>query len=188
DNVFVKNKINLKAAIKFQYDTYFEIVGGAQLLRASNFPFFQDTTTQGVFDINISEQVTKVAGFLNLLFHLGPNGVLYSESELQLTKEDDGNYIPYNPFFWNQTSYGYYFDFGLNARIKSHVSIGTYTDIQNTVKLPMYFNLALEFGYKLSDNFTITLNLENLLNKKNYIYKNYKEKPIDAILGFSYYW
>ncbi|MBN2571212.1 MAG: hypothetical protein JXA68_03725, partial [Ignavibacteriales bacterium] len=29
DNVFVKNKINLKAAIKFQYDTYFEIVGGA---------------------------------------------------------------------------------------------------------------------------------------------------------------
>ncbi|MBN1639523.1 MAG: hypothetical protein JW866_11175, partial [Ignavibacteriales bacterium] len=44
DNAFIKNKINLKAAIKYQYDTYFEIIGGAQLLRASNFPFFQDTT------------------------------------------------------------------------------------------------------------------------------------------------
>ncbi|HAB50779.1 MAG TPA: hypothetical protein DCE80_01140, partial [Ignavibacteriales bacterium] len=63
-----------------------------------------------------------------------------------------------------------------------------YIDISNDNFINPFVNLALDFTYKISPEFNLTLELNNLLNRKNYRWFEYEEMPLDLVFGLIYRW
>jgi len=61
-----------------------------------------------------------------------------------------------------------------------------YADIQNNISLGNYFDLGLSFIYSFQPNLDLTLDINNILNQKNYYWNGYKEVPLNIIIGVNY--
>ncbi len=186
-NVYYKKPFELNAVLKYEYDKYYQINGGAEYYTTENFPYFAASTAQGRFDVMTADGHT-IRGYLDLLFHPGPNGVLYGSAEVNKSLDKDGNNIPYVPNLKLSLNYGYEFKFGFVVQPKLLYLSGAYTDIANTVSLNPYVDIGLKFIYKFNTNFHITFELNNLINNNNYLWQGYKEIPMDAIAGIVYQW
>ncbi len=186
-NVFYKKPFELNAVLKYEYDKYYQINAGAEYYTTEDFPYFITSTTPGRFDVMTADGHT-VRGYLDLLFHPGPNGVFYGTAEVNKSLDKDGNNIPYVPNLKMSLNYGYEFNFGFVVQPKLLYLSGAYTDIANTVSLKPYIDLGLKFIYKFSTNFHVTFELNNLIDNKNYMWQGYKDIPLDAIAGIVYQW
>ena len=188
ENVFVEYVSDVKIAVKYEYNKYFEINGGFNYARMNNFIYFDDISKKGAFDLRLADGVKKVSVFLNLLFHLGPAGSFYGDLILQDVRNEDQNVVPYIPAVDLNIVYSYYFDFGLGVKTKLNYNSDSYTTQDNSATLPQYVNAALKFEYELLKDFCLTLSLENIIDRKNFSLRNYQEKPFDIIGGIDYRW
>ncbi len=186
-NVYYKKPFELNAVLKYEYDKYYQINSGAEYYTTENFPYFAISTTPGRFDVKTADGHTLRA-YLDLLFHPGPNGVLYGSAEVNQSVDKDGNNIPYVPNLKLSLNYGYNFKFGLEVQPKMLFLSGAYTDIKNTNSLKPYVDIGLKLIYKFNNNFHLTFELNNLINNNNYLWQGYKEIPLDAIAGIVYQW
>lgn len=186
-NFFVKKRNAFTAAVKYEYDKYYQINAGVRFFNSPEYPFFRDSIEAGKFLLS-SADVEGLAIFSDLFFHLGPFGMLYGVVEWNETKDNFGKIIPYHLQTRASVTYGYNFDFGLNSEIKLTYASKSFTDIENTISIPSYFDLGLDFTYKIVSNFFITLRFENLLGDDIYYWHGYKEAPLDVMGGFIYRW
>lgn len=186
-NAFVQKTSAFDAALKYEYYKYFEIDAGVKYFRADNLPYFVNAAQQGRFDINFTS-AENYAVFVNLLFHQGPHGVFYGTAEYNDTKNFAGDVIPYSPKLKAVMSYGHNFDFGLYVEPAVNFTSEQYADINNTLKLDSYIDLSVKFVYKFVQNFSLSAQLSNLVNRKNYKWYGYKEMPLDLVAGFTYKW
>ncbi len=186
-NVYHKKPFDLNAVVKYEYDKYYQINLGAEYYTSKNYPYFVSSAAMGRFDVRAADGNT-FRSYLDLLFHLGPNGIFYGSAELNRTVDDDGNTIPYAPHFKMTLNYGYEFNFGFVVQPKLIYFSSAYTDIKNTTSLKAYADLGLKLAYKFTPNFHLTFELNNLINKENFLWRGYKEFPLDAIAGLVYQW
>jgi len=103
-------------------------------------------------------------------------------------KNSDGNKLTYTPYFFTNFAYSYRFASDLLGKVELSYFDGSYADLENSIELPSYFDLSLYLRYNLIENLALTGTIDNLFNTKNYIYKNYREKPFDVIFGVEYSW
>ncbi|OGU54722.1 MAG: hypothetical protein A2V66_01200 [Ignavibacteria bacterium RBG_13_36_8] len=188
ENIFIKNKSNAKVAVKYEYEKYFEIDAGFNLSNYNNYFFFEDTSTSGHFTLQTVSDISRFAGFINMLFHRGPLGEFYGELNYQQITNSDGEYIPYHPAITASLTYAYYFNFGLGVKIIYDFAHNIFTDMANFNKLNDYHNLAVSISYDFSSNFKFIVDFENVLNRENYPLQGYKEKWFDIIGGLYYHW
>lgn len=186
-NLFMKKNANFSLGVKYEYQKQFEINGGFTYFSSPYFPYFSDTLKQGVFEINAAE-AKSFNTFLNLLFHPGRFGYFYAEINAGETKDTAGLLVPYSYTLKGEAVYGYNFDFGISSRIRLLYLSKTYTDRANKIEQAPVIDLGIKFEYMLSRDFNITLEFNNLLNRKNYLFRNYDEKPLDIMVGFKYIW
>ena len=184
-NSFYRKKNFLTAAVKYEYEKYYQINAGIRYFTSSDYPFLQDSLN-GKFSLATSE-ATSFTLFTDLLFHMGPFGVFYGNVELSDTKNDAGRFIPYNPRVKTSLRYGYDFDFGLNTEASLDYAAGNYFNLSNTKKTD-YIDLGLKFSYRIIPDFFITAKLSNLLDDNIYYWNGYKEPPLDLVAGFRYMW
>lgn len=186
-NILFEKKHLFRFTMKYEYEKYFQIDGGFEYMATDNIPYLTDRLIKGVFAVNKSDAVSY-SGFVRLLFHTGPYGVLYGSIEGNDTKNGSKKFIPYYPQIKSSLSYGYNFNFGLSSEAILSYNSKVFTDIENTNSLSSYFDLGLRFAYPLSTNFNLTFELANLFNRKNYFWNSYKEPPLDATLGINLKW
>ncbi|HKI77899.1 MAG TPA: hypothetical protein VKA26_05110 [Ignavibacteriaceae bacterium] len=186
-NTFVKKTSDLDVSIKYEYFKYFEIDVGAKYFRATNLPYFVNSAQPGRFDVNFSS-AKSYGGYINFLFHPGPAGMFYASIDYNDTKDLNGNYIPYNPKLIGSAHYSYNFGSKLYAEPKIFFSSQSYADLNNTIKVDSFINLGIKFLYKFVPNFSLSVELSNLLDRKNYKWMGYKESPLDFFAGFTYKW
>lgn len=185
--IMQKEKFRLKAALKYEYETYFEIDLGMQYADFEDYYFFSDTASTGFYSLdNINAK--SLSGFVNFLFHTGPNGVFYGGLILENLKDGDGNYIPYSPSLKLNATYGYTFPGGFYIEPKLDFYSYCYTNIKNTDKISEYIDASFKFEYKLNYNFNIFSVINNLLDHKNYLWEGYLEKKLDLVFGINYKW
>jgi len=182
-----KEKFNLKGAMKYEYETYFEIDAGMQYVDYDKYYFFADTANDGFFTLD-NVNAKSLSGFVNVLFHTGPNGVFYGGVILENLKAGNGNFVPYAPTLKLNATYGYSFSNGLYIEPKFDFYSHSYTDLQNSKKIFEFIDAAVKLEYKLSDNFNIFSVVSNILNHKNYFWQGYREKKLDLIFGINYKW
>jgi hypothetical protein len=186
-NIFVKKTHDLQAALRFEYERYFEINGGVRYRKYNNLPYFSDMSAGGKFSINTAD-ADMYGLFLNFLFHRGPYGYFYATAEAGEVQDEKNNLVPYFPSLISSLTYGYDFPIGLNAESNLVYRSAVYADAANINKIDAYINLNINLTYSISENFKIIAGLNNLLDRKNFIWSNYREIPMDLSAGISYIW
>jgi len=188
ENIFQENDLNVSVLLKYQYMKYYEINIGASYANVDDLPYFDDTGTSGVFLLDKVRDINKMQAYVNLLFHNGPFGFFYGEIKYNRVKFDSGKNVPYYPALSSGLIYGYNFGESFSAKTKLDFYFENYADVENNIKLPIYIDWSLYLYYNLFSNLKLTAAVENLLNKKNYVYDGYLEKTFDIIGGIEYRW
>ncbi len=185
-NIFLKKKNKIKAVVKYEHDKYYQIDGGIEYYKAENLPYYFNPNQSGFFEI-ATTSATNLNLFLNLIYHMGPYGILYSSFDYIKTENLNNKQIPYYPIFKASLSYGYDFSNVLRADASVKYLSDRYADLRNTAKLKSFFNLGFKITYVLREQFLLTLEVENILNTKRYLWQGYQEKPFDASIGFNFF-
>ena len=189
-NLFTENKFNLKFAVRYEYEKYFEISGGMGYLNSDNNFYFEDNITEapGFFIIH-KQDIENTYMFLTMLFRKGPFGEFYGEAKLQNVTSQEGDFLPYTSTILGKFNYSYNWSVGIGFNLGLEYFNKAYTDYENLEKpIPETINLSTSFYYELFENFKLTLALENLLDDKYYFYRNYRAKPFDLLAGFEFRW
>ncbi len=186
-NLFFRKREAFIAAVKFEYDKYYQVNAGIKYFSSPEYPYFVDSASTGKFVLS-SIQANDFTFFADLLFHLGPFGIMYGDFELVNTKVESGDFVPYHPQVKTSALYGYEFDFGLTTQVGLTYVSKSYNDLPNNQSIPGYFDLGLKFLYKIVPEFLFTVEFSNLLNDDIYYWRGYKEAPLDVIAGFKYMW
>lgn len=198
-HVFQKSPVNLNVALKYEFDTYFEIEGGVKYSRFDNYAYFRTAklnnipdepelpaVPRGKFDV-AADKANRFTGYANLLFHAGPYGSFYGKFEMEDFQNTHGMKIPFNPAVRSSLSYEYDFP-SVEVKTTLEMNSSSYADIQNRAEIPAFADMSLRLGYKLQDNFRLFGQVNNLFNKDNYYWYGYKEKPFDIVFGIDYRW
>ncbi len=175
----------LTASVKYEFDKYFQIDGGLKYYTSDAFPYFGTSSDSGKFDLHYAD-MKNISPYANFLFYLGPYGEFYSSVELSDIRDTDGNQIPYMPIFNLSASYSYKFKNGLTSIARMNYQSKRFADIKNKISIGDYFDLGLSFIYSFQPNLDLTLDINNLLNQKNYIWNGYREVPLNVIVGINY--
>lgn len=186
-NLFTENKFNLKFAVRYEYEKYFEISGGVGYLNSDNNFYFEDDFSDGFFRIH-KQDIENTYMFLNMLFRKGPFGEFYGEAKLQNITSQDGDFLPYTSTILGKFNYSYNWNVGVGLKLGLEYYNKAYTDYKNLDEIPEAINLSASFYYELFENFKLTLDLENLLDDRYYFFRNYEAKPIDILAGFEFRW
>ncbi len=187
-NIFQKINSKFTVAIKYDFSDVFEVNAGFHSAKYDNYHYFEDSDNNNKFNVLLSNDVKKMGGFLNIIINAKKYGELFANIEFQNVTDTSGNKLPYNPMLMGDLSYGYHFKFGLYSKLGLNFSRFTYTNLANSASIPSYINLELALKYNLFNNFALTCDFQNLLNKKYYLHQGYKAKPIDVIVGIEYRW
>lgn len=186
-NLVHEKKNMFQLAAKYEYGKYYEINAGVKYFSSDASPFFYSSPSNGRLSVG-SIASKSYTGFVNLLFHLGPYGYLYSSVELNENKAEKGNILPYHPAIISFLTYGYKFDLNLESEITLNYFSKQYADSLNTAAIKPIIDLKLNFIYKISPEFNLTFELNNLLNRENYKWIGYKEVPFDFVAGLIFRW
>lgn len=186
-NLVHEKKNMFQLAAKYEYGKFYEINAGVKYFSSDASPFFYSSPSNVRFSVG-SIANKSFTGFLNLLFHLGPYGYLYSSVELNENKAENGNILPYHPALISFLTYGYKFDLDLESQITLNYFSEQHADVLNTVTIKPFIDLKLNFTYKISPVFNLTFELNNILNKDNYKWIGYKEPPLDFVAGLIFRW
>jgi outer membrane receptor protein involved in Fe transport len=188
DRVFLKKKSKIRATVKYEYDKYYQIDGGIEFYDADNLPYYSNPDSSGFFRVTTTD-ANNWDIFLNMLYHLGPYGYFYGSANYLNVQDSESKKVPYYPGLKALLIYGYHFSASWNVEAKLSYLSDRYADIQNTEqrKLQGIFNLGLKVTYSMERNFGVFFELNNILNTKRAIWEGYQEKPIDALLGFNYF-
>ncbi len=193
DNLSTVYNHKIDVVLTYGYKKYYEISLGGTYFTADDYSFFNSdfgsNSTPGHTEKFYVDRLNDVTGFsiyANALYHLGPFGWFYGDAKYEITETDNNNTIPYHPKLSLKAAYGYKFGFGLSAELKLHYLKDTYADLGNLILLDDYINLGAELRFSLTQNFDITLHLNNLLNRDNYIWLGYLEQPFDIKAGIDF--
>ncbi len=188
ENILIRNKNVSKFIIKYEHERFLGIDLGISFSTIDNLPFFSDDISRGKFEINLADDVKDFKAFLKLDFHGGPLGDFYGNVSYNYLKDSDGMEIPYNSPFHISALYGFDLSSGINLSARLNYFSSSYSDYKNEKNIPSYIDLSFYLKYNLFGGLIITGAIENILNKDNFIYKGYKEKPFDIIGGIEYRW
>ncbi len=187
-NIFQKTKSDFRVAIKYDFSDVFEVNAGFHSASYDNYHYYEDIDNNNKFDVLLSNDVKKMGGFLNIKINAKKYGELFANLEFQNVTDTSGSKLPYNPMLMGNLSYAYHFKFGLYSKLKMNFSRFTYTNLSNSASIPSYVNLELLVKYSLFNSLAVTCNLQNLLNKKYFLFEGYQAKPLDVIVGIEYRW
>jgi len=186
--IFQKKYSDIKVAVKYDFKDVFEINAGFHSAKYVNYHYFEDFNNDNRFNIGVAENVDEMGGFINALINIKKYGEFFADFEFQNITDIYGNKIPYKPMILADFSYGYLFNFGVYTKAMLNYSRYSYTNLINTQRTTNYINLGLLLKYNLFKMLAVTCNFQNLLNRKDYLLKNYQEKPLDIIVGIEYRW
>ena len=187
-NIYQQQYSNMKVIIKYDFSDIFELNAGFYSSSFDNYHYYEDVNGDNKFNIQLMNEVEETGGFINLTINAKEYGELFANVEFQSVTDSANFKIPYKPLFIGDLSYGYSFNFGLYTKVKLNYSHLSYTNLANTKQLPDYINFSMLFKYSLFKSFALTCSLENILNRDDYLLKNYLEKPQDIIVGIEYKW
>ena len=188
NNLFTMRNNDFTLALQYQYYKYFEINGGVNYRTVENMPFYEGGINQKDFEIKTSDYIKTAELFLNLLFYNGPYGYFYGSVKLQDSKFRSEKHVPYSPLISSNLTYGFNIFQSLKLKLGLEYFSKAYINSANSTEIPANINGNAEVEYELTKNLSVNVKFENLLNRNNYLYFGYKEKPFDVIGGISYMW
>lgn len=177
----VKNRIGLGNVIYFDQASNLRFEVSYYNVKGKNV-FIYDTSNPGFFDFSKFETAVFELN-TDLYINFKKYGdyflnIRYLNSKLKQTTREE----PHTPPLYIKTSYVYYFKFPLSLRLSFLYYSNSYGDINRILEVGSYSNLEVGFEYQVWNFMKVGLELKNILNKENFRWYNYNEKPFDILL------
>ena len=188
DNVFLKYKSNLNFGLKFEYNKMYSISFRSGYSKAENYFYFEDRVDKGKFDLYVLPEVSVFSAGIEFILNPSYYGTFFADIEFKDVKDALDKIVPYEPRISSTLSYGYNFSPGFGFNAKYLLKLNTYTDIINSNKLDNYHNISFSLFYELLKGLKLTADFQNILNRSNFVWKQYQEKPFDLLFGVEYRW
>jgi hypothetical protein len=188
DNAYEEYQNDVGAMIKYEYGKLFEASLTGRYSEINNYFYFDDKNQPGKLDLFLVPDAKIYDAKINLIYNSDRFGNLIYEAEFRQAKDDLKNYIPYEPELSTSLAYLYNFSFGLESKIKYNLMYDIYTNTANSNMLQNYHDISISFGYELFKAVKITADFQNIMNRSNFVWKLYQEKPFDILFGFEYRW
>jgi len=188
DNTYEEFQNDVCTMIKYEYGKLFTASLTGRYSEIKNYFFFDDKNQPGKFDVILIPDAKIYDEKINLIYNTDQFGSLYYETEFKQAKDGSNNYIPYEPGFSTSMAYSYNFAFGLELKFKYSLLYNIFTNTANSNKLDNYNDASVFFSYEIMNGFKLTADFQNILNRSNFVWKQYQEKPFDILFGFEYRW
>lgn len=186
---YVEKDLFISASLTYEFKKYFQLEGGAGYSHYNNYYYLDDISYfGGDFGTLAATDLKRIHLYANANFHLGPMGALYANAEFQQFTFSDDLKVPYEPMLKTEIEYSYKFADKIGFGVMYILKYDTYADRSNSNLLDTYHNLGANFSYELFERFNLKLELQNILNRDNFVFNGYREKPFDIIAGFTYSW
>ncbi len=187
-NVFRRESNRVTLAARFNYYDFIFMKLEAFYSVTDGFSYFDDSARRGIFRVRTLDDVTNTALLFNADLLYSRFGYFSVKTKFQNTRLPDGNVAPYSPGIYATANYNFIignrFSVTLGAEYFSHF----YADIANARRIEPFANLFVGADYKVSSNLKITLDVNNILNRNNYYFPEYKTVPFDVLVGIEYFW
>jgi hypothetical protein len=188
DNVFEKYIGNIEGMIKYEYDKYMTIALSCGYSTIDNYFYYDDAANQGKYDLVVLPEAKILFSKLNFYYYTNIYGYFIGEVLVKNPKDQSDKIIPYEPQLSTTITYGYDFDFNLGFKARYGMMYNIYTDLNNIEKLTDYHDLSLAVSYELLSGLKLTVDFQNILNRSNFVWKQYQGKPFDILAGIEYRW
>jgi outer membrane receptor protein involved in Fe transport len=188
DNLFLEYKTDINGMLKYEYEKLFTISLTGGYAKLSNYFYFDDAVNPGKFDLNILPEAKILSSGFNLIFYPARYGHFLGEFIYRNVEDQFGSLVPYEPKISASLTYGYNFDIGLDFRVRYYLAYNVYTNMVTADKLNDYHDVSLSLKYEIISGLKLTADFQNILNRTNFVWKQYQEKPFDVLLGIEYRW
>ena len=179
------NKISLSMMIEVKRE--FAIITSLDYYKSSRLPYFEFDSNDGSFRVD-KTQATAFSAAVEVRMQPGEIGYFYGKLKYNSIKDSTHKIIPYSPNMEAIFVYGYTLVQGVTGKAGLKIRGGQYADLANLEWMKASSSLFVEFGYAFAREFLFTFKIDNLLNKKNYIWKQYQEMPLDIVAGVNFQW
>ncbi len=188
DNILTEVKLDFNGIVKYEFEKQFSVSLSTGFSKADGYFYFEDFKDQGMFDLFTFNGARIIKSKLDIFFHPNQFGSFYGELQFKSVKDQNDKKIPYEPSLSSTLRYNYNFIFGFGFSISYKTATGIYTNIANTNKLPDFHDISLSFSKEILKGLKVTADFQNILNRNNFVYRLYQEKPFDYLLGIDYSW
>jgi len=188
DNIFLKYKTNINFNLKYEYKKIYSVIFSGGYSKIENYFYFEDRIDNGKFDLFLLPDVSLFTAGVQIMVNPNYYGNFVASIKYQNVKDNNGKFVPYEPKLSSSISYGYKFIPSLGIKINYLLELGSYIDIINSNKLSDYHNISFSLYYELLNGLNITADFHNILNQSNFVWKQYKERPFDVVLGTEFRW
>jgi hypothetical protein len=143
------------------------------------------STNIGYFSVlRLDTKVLEVNFLSNLSF--GKFGDVFSEIKYIDSKISKNSKVePFTPLIQVNAIYTFKFDFSLLLRLRFLYNSISYSDINNVSQIGDYLDLGMNVEYEIGKYLKTGVEISNILNRRNYRWKNYQLEPIDVLFYLS---
>jgi|GEM_PF-1201873 len=189
-NLFEKRNIDFNVMLKYEYDKYITVALSGGYSHVDNYPYYEDlqSTGTGKFDLLVAPEAKIFSSKLDFYYYTDVYGCLMGNATYSDSKDPDGHRIPYDPRIKSTLIYGYNLPFGFGFKASYTLAYDVVTNPDNSEKLGDYHDISLALHYELWRGFKITADFQNILNRSNFVWRQYQEKPFDMMAGVEYSW
>lgn len=188
DDVFLKYTADINGVLKYEYEKLFAISLSGGYAKLSNYFYFDDAVNSGKFDLNILPDAKILSGGFSFIFYPAKYGHFFGEFFYRNVEDQLDHLVPYEPKISASLTYGYNFEIGLGLRVRYHLAYDVLTNLVTADKLNNYHDVSLSLNYEILNGLKLTADFQNMLNRTNFVWKQYQEKPFDVLLGIEYRW
>lgn len=174
-------------SLMYEINRQFDVIASLEYYKSNDFPYFTYRNSDALFELTKTKAYATSLS-LELRMQPGDFGYFYGKLKINSVKDTSGYKIPFNPAVELYAAYGYTLPVGITAKAGIKLRGTQYADLLNNEWMGAYHTFFLEMGYALSREFLFTFKIDNLLNRKNYIWKNYQETPFNMVAGVTFQW
>jgi len=187
-NIFYSITSQYSFSLKYEYERMFEVSGGLSFFSASNYPYFRNTLA-GINSFQVDTVEAKSASaFARLNLYAGKFGFFTGEIIFQNVQDTSGNSVPYVTPINANVTYGLFITPEISLSATMMYYSPSFINFANTEKGKDYLNITLKGEMNISEKMFAQLELQNILNQKNEIWKNYQELPLSVLAGLKIIW
>ncbi len=188
NNIFYSITSQYSLSMKYEYERMFEISGGLSFFSASNYPYFRNILPAvNSFQVDTVE-AKAVSAFARFNLYAGKFGFFTGGINFQNVRDSSGNSVPYVTPINANITYGLFVTPEISLSATMMYYSPSFINFANTEKGKDYFNLTLKGEMNISEKMFALLELQNILNQKNEIWKNYQELPLSISAGIKIIW
>jgi len=187
-NIFYSITTSYGLKIKYEYERMFEFIAGFSYFSATDYPYYKQAAP-GVNDFLVDTadvNATNISASFRLF--AGKYGYFSGDLLFQNIQDTSGLTVPNVTPLTASVSYGYIISPEISLSAKMMYYSSPFVNFANTEKGKDYFNISLKGEMIISEKMFAQLEIRNLLNAKNEIWKNYQELPLTLSAGLKIIW